>query len=118
MFSIKRTALMLAGIGAIMVSVHGASVLMGFCAGDINCTASVYFGVPQTFEVPAVMLSQDMPLSSPTMIAGSSVGIQDVQAIVQVVGVYALLLGVSMILLLELVELKLLRKSLKKKRRA
>lgn len=118
MFSIKRTALMLAGIGAIMVSVHGASVLMGFCVGDINCTASVYFGVPQTFEVPTVMISQNVSLSTPIMVSSSSIGLQDVHAIVQVVGVYALLLGVIMILLLELAELKLLRKSLKKKRRS
>jgi hypothetical protein len=101
-----------------MVSVHAASVLFGYCAGDTGCTASVYFGLPTVPTLPPVTIDSSSSLTTTSYVSANVFAMRDIHALVQVTGLYALLLGVTVLILLEVAELRLLQNRPKKARRA
>ena len=100
-----------------MVSVHGAVVLFNYCSADTQCTASVYFGLPTT-EAALPLMTDSTPETTSNAILSGGLSLRDINDIMQVIGVYALLLGVIAIVILEVVELRFLKKLKGKKRRA
>jgi hypothetical protein len=108
MFSMKRVAMSLASLGAVTVGAYLLVFLFGACNTNLSCSASVYFGLPQTeFVAPDISLAV-----KDTTVAVSphrGVSFSDINEVVQIVGLYALLIGVFMLIVLELKELKLLK---------
>lgn len=94
-----------------MVSVHTAAVTFLFCAESGQCLANVYFGVPNQ---STISLETDLGgVSGTTNVVANADApfvFSDIHALVQAVGLYLLLIGVTVLILLELKELKLLKK--------
>jgi hypothetical protein len=112
MLKIKNVARLLLGAGAVMVSIHTAGILFMYCAADNQCMANVYFGVPEHNAQPLVSTFNTIPETTTTFVeAGQSTLFSDIHAIVQVTGLYLILIGIVTLLLLEFTELKYLRSS-------
>jgi hypothetical protein len=114
MFSIKRVGLTLSAVGALIVGGYSAAMLMGSCEANVACSASVYFGVPSTqFNAPNISMStRDTTVMS---VSEGGFSIATFHNVIQITGLYLLLLGVSMVIALELKELKLLSKKSRRK---
>lgn len=106
-FSFKRASQLLAIMGALMVSVHGAGVLFSFCQANSQCLASVYFGVPNSY-VPTTSIDMVVSGSSSNVLtedAPVTVAWSDMHGVVQVTGLYALVIGMLLYLLLGLKDM-------------
>jgi len=111
MFKINNVAKLLTGIGAMAVSIHTAGMLFVYCSGNVQCVASVNFGVAEYTGTP-LLISGAGNVSGTTASVSDSAGLfslADVHTLVQTVGLYLILIGISLMLVLELRELRLLR---------
>lgn len=112
MFKIKNVAKLLLGSGAIMVSLHTAAVMFGSCAEKTQCLANVYFGVPENTTIPILSDLTQVSNSSVAFVLGNtSFSITDLYTVVQVTGLYLILLGIVALIIFQLNKLPILRSS-------
>lgn len=109
--TIKNVAHLLVLSAIVMITVHTAAVLTTFCSSNVACLGGVYFGVP-SYQATVPMVVIESALSTPTAVTQAGVGVSfaDVHLVVEAVGLYALLLGVIVLILLQILELRNLRK--------
>jgi hypothetical protein len=107
--TIKNIAHLLVLSAIVMITVHTAAVLTTFCTSNVVCLGSVYFGVP-SYQATIPMVAMESGLSTPTVVVTEGVSFADVHLVVEAVGLYALLLGVFLLILLQILELRNLRK--------
>jgi hypothetical protein len=106
MFKIKNVAKLLLGTGAVMVSLHTAAVMFGSCAEKTQCLASVYFGVPDNTTIPIMTdLTQVSNSSSAFVLGNTTFSITDIYTVVQVTGLYLILLGIVGLIIFQLNKL-------------
>ena len=112
MFKINNVAKLLVGSGAGMVSLHTAIVMFGSCAEKTQCLASVSFSVPLNATIPVI--------SNLTMVSNSTVAfnirntvfsMSDVYTVIQVTGLYVILIGIVALIILQLDKIPFLRSS-------
>lgn len=103
--SLRRIALACVLSGAVMVSVHTVGMLALFCAEGAICLADVHSGL-YTLEAPAVTSDFSSPLSTPAISSSQSITFADVHVVVQATGLYLLLVGLAVLLVLEIFELR------------
>ena len=95
-----------------MVSLHTAAVMFGSCAEKTQCLANVYFGVPENTTIPVMSDLTQVSNSSVAFVLGNtSFSITDMYTVVQVTGLYLILLGIVALIILQLNKLPLLRSS-------
>ena len=111
----KNVAQLLLFMGALMVSVHTAALTAARCTAG-ECMASVYFGIPPHTAELRMPEQYNTGLSTESYVNSPSVTFADVNVIVQTVGLYALLLGVVLVLMFEIAELQVLRRMYRKQR--
>ena len=112
MLKIKNVAKLLLGSGAIMVSLHTAAVMFGSCAEKTQCLANVYFGVPQNTSIPVMSDLTQVSNSSVAFVLGdTSFSITDLYTVVQVTGLYLILLGIVALIIFQLNKFPLLQSS-------
>jgi hypothetical protein len=117
MFNIRNVAKLLLVTGAVAVSIHTAMVTFGSCVEKNRCLASVYFGIPEVEPLPlAVDLGEaaNSTLSLPNQAAVFTTA--TLFTVIQITGLYALMIGISGLLLFEF--LKLFRLFTRKGKRA
>lgn len=99
-----------------MLSVHTATVLTTYCSGNTACLGNVYFGIP-AYQAIVPVMATGIAFSSPTAVTETTRGytFADFHLVVQSVGLYALLVGVLTIVVLQVLELKNVNKLFKRK---
>ena len=109
MYKIKNIAKLLLGSGAILVSLHTATVMFGSCAEKTQCLANVYFGVPQNTSIPLMSDLTQVSNSSVAFVLGNTAfSITDLYTVVQVTGLYLILLGIVALIIFQLNKLPFL----------
>lgn len=76
---------MLSGLGALVVSFYSVALLFGSCNTNLACTASVYFGMPQT-EIKAPEISMAMRDTTIEVSSGKGITASEIHQAVQTVG--------------------------------
>ena len=110
MLKMKNVAKLLTGIGALAVSIHTAGMLFVYCSGNIQCAATAQFGIVEYAGTPLILDSGSVPLTTVAVSeTGGTLFFSDMHALVQSVGLYLILIGITLMLILEMKELRLLR---------
>lgn len=98
------------GSGALMVSLHTATVMFGSCAEKTQCLANVYFGIPANTTIPVMSnLTQVSNSSEAFVLGGTTFSVADMYTVLQVTGLYLILLGIVALIIFQLNKLPFLR---------
>jgi len=112
MFKTKNIARLLLVAGAVMVSIHTVGVLFVFCEVGNQCLANIYFGIPENNTIPLVSDFSMVSGTTEAIVGFSQSSIfSDIHAVVQVTGLYLILIGIVTLLLLEVKQLRYVRYS-------
>lgn len=102
---VQRISFGVALLGALMVSVHSASTWLYLCSSGPLCLATVYFGLTDVnAPLPPVALTNETALSTAETSTGTGFIWSEVHRIVFIVGLYALLLGGTIGVLMKVLE--------------
>ena len=106
MFKIRNVAKLLLATGAVMVSLHTAVVTFGSCIEKNQCLANVYFGVPESASIPLMADVNESANSTESIVTSTSLFTTEIFFMVmQITGLYAIMIGITGLLLFEIHKL-------------